>query len=320
MGILLAVSASDKVYKSVDGGATWDAGIAVGNACGSIIQLHTGTILVNDGGSAGTRRISRDSGATWSTIGNGQAGACRGIVQLQNNDIITAATASGFIYKSTDLGVTYEKTGSTSFSNIWGLGLLTNGDILAANLTTTIYRSTNGGVTWDTGYVVPSSAAVRAFVQLRSGNIIASSNNRMHLSTDNGVSFSSGVAIAGSGAHVSIIETYGGDILSLTYGGILYKSTDGGASWASVTTFGSAMVGLIEVIDTIPIPETTGKVMVQGTSAGWSIVKPALSDNYFSLNSNLVSFHVNPTQTPYLYLNTLTPTGSYKYYITKTTK
>lgn len=99
---------SGTVYKSTDGGLTWDAGTSAGfsGTMRGLISLGSGILLAGGGGPGLTR--STDTGATWTavTVPGGVGTVIYCFVSPATN-IVLAGTLNGYVMRSTDNGVTF---------------------------------------------------------------------------------------------------------------------------------------------------------------------------------------------------------------------
>ena len=104
---VLAGNISGTIYKSTDGGLTWDAGTSTGisGIVNGLISLGSGVILAGVG-STGLAR-STNTGATWSAVTvPGGVGVIYCFVSPSTN-IVLAGTLNGYVMRSTDNGVTF---------------------------------------------------------------------------------------------------------------------------------------------------------------------------------------------------------------------
>ncbi|HKA36872.1 MAG TPA: hypothetical protein VKH43_08635 [Thermoanaerobaculia bacterium] len=254
------------VYKSVDGGATWQ----VSNSGLSVYRVQTiaidptssntllaGTITPDGVPSVGIFK-STDGGATWSESSAGLFDSFTGIAPL-DIDVLTydpkkpgtvwAGSRYSEIFQSADGGASWAARTAGGYS----LGLETSSFVIdPANSSTVLaatnnglVRTTDGGSSWSfygnagvsfyTLAADPSNAQV-----LYAGN---TSGSGMYKSTDAGAHWSSinkGLPtnqISGNSSlplitSFAIDPTNTATVYATTYGNGLFKSTDGGANWA----------------------------------------------------------------------------------------
>lgn len=110
-GTLLVAGEAGTVYRSGDGGATWNA-IAVGGK-GSLWYgkaLADGTLLVC--GIRGHLYRSRDDGLSWQAVRSDTTQSLTGIAQLADGSVVVAGM-SGTVLRSSDGGATFAATQRT---------------------------------------------------------------------------------------------------------------------------------------------------------------------------------------------------------------
>jgi photosystem II stability/assembly factor-like uncharacterized protein len=142
-----------------------------------------------------------------------------------------AGTDQGFLFKSTDKGVSWEQIWNFSDA-IWTIKQnMTNGDIYIGTQVTGLFKSTDGGVSFSN--VFDPNAWIGSIGFDNSGNIYAGTElYGIFRSTNNGQDWT----------HIwdtdvlplSIVFNSSGDIFAGTITNGIYKSTDGGSTWESV--------------------------------------------------------------------------------------
>jgi hypothetical protein len=236
-GNIYVGTAGGGIWKSTDNGASWTTTtdqIATGLAIGAIAvdptngtTIYAGTGEANNCGDCfygGGVLKSTDGGATWSVLN--PTGVFTGVdfasiaVDPHNHTHLIAGTTSGW-FVSTDSGVTWvHPTGAASTNAGYGLALdpsTTPTTIFIATVGVGIQKSTTGGASFGAagGTGLPSSPGAFGVTQLGIGT-----NSVAHANADQTM--------------YAAIQTQpvpnGAADLSM------YKSTDGGGSWALVTT------------------------------------------------------------------------------------
>ena len=203
--IWLSGGTPDDIYRSTDGGATWDSsgiGAPAGQTSLSGIAVAPNGDIWLAGATPDDIYRSTDDGATWDSSGIGVPagqGFVSGISVAPNGDIWLSGHGINDIYRSTDGGATWDSSGIGAPAGqtiVQGIAVAPNGDIwLTGAQPDDIYRSTDGGATWDsTGIGVPA-----------------------------GQDFVSGISVAPNG-DIWLAGATPGDI---------YLSTDDGATWDS---------------------------------------------------------------------------------------
>ncbi len=166
--ILLAGLAYGAIFRSTDGGATWQSvlsGIQLASRAEVVFDPSNPTIAYAAVSGKGVYK-STDTGQTWS-LANGNGAASLPAATLGAIDIAIAPSASGTIYaalkksadnllqgfyKSTDGGVTWSQIAAPSNDNVdywpWSLRVQpTNPNVVYAG-SLVIHQSVDGGQTW----------------------------------------------------------------------------------------------------------------------------------------------------------------------------
>ena len=161
--IWYAGAPSGGLWKSFDAGQSWDpifdeypqigvSGIAIDETNTDIIYIATGDDDALDSYSIGVMK-STDAGVTWQETGLTASNMGRNnalneiVIHPSDNTIIYVAGSNGF-YKSTDAGVTFNRSpfGGVSVKDVTDFRLNTgNPDIIYAVTNDGFYRSTDGG-------------------------------------------------------------------------------------------------------------------------------------------------------------------------------
>jgi len=301
--ILYIGSPSGGVWKSIDGGATWNttfdytprigvSTIVIDKNNSSNIYIGTGDRDAGDCAGIGVMK-STDAGATWNNTALTGTIVCRMLINPQNSHSLIAACTNG-MWKSYNAGATWTKWSGSSvqfFDVEYKPG---DSTVVYATTASSFYKSTDGGKTYakitsvlptgGTRYeiaVAPSNPAYVYLVASNSGYTFGG----LYRSTDSGTTFSSrsttpnifDYATDGSGTNgagwydLSIVvsptnanEIYVGSINQ-------WKSTDGGASWINLTdwTYPPATAGQYTHCDIHElIYPTGGNKLYTGTDGG----------------------------------------------------
>ncbi len=211
-------------------------------------------------GTAATVRKTTDGGATW-TDGNPNPGVINGLIY--NIDAIDANTAwctttptspaSTYIYKTTNGGTNwtqvFEQPGGfiNAIEFINATTGFAEGDPVSARWS--LWKSTDGGSTWDSSGLYLAQVGTEAgwvnSMLVRGNNIWFGTNNtKSYNSTNFGSSWTSG---ATTGLPNSYSIHFNSNSLGLAGGTAIVKSTDGGATYASVGTApGTGNINAIE--------------------------------------------------------------------------
>lgn len=261
------------LWKSTNGGTSWTTNtdqltvigcsdIAIDPTNTQIMFLATGDGEAGDSYSTGVLK-STDGGATWNTTGlNWTVSQGRQISKLlmnpSNSAILIAATSNG-IYRTTDSGATWTQVqNSASFKD---MEFKPGDPNTMYAVGSSLYKSTNNGATWTqitsglptTGVERMSlavTAANSAYVYILAGRSSDQGLLGVYRSTDSGATFStvkgptspnllgwnsSGGDSGGQAFYDLTIAASPTNANTVIVGGVnLWKSTDGGTSWAII--------------------------------------------------------------------------------------
>jgi len=238
---LYATSASQSVFKSDDGGATWRllGGIS-GVVCLGIDPKSPSTVYA---GTSHGIRSSRDGGESWSGAGLREKSVSALAVDPMTPSNVYAV-AGETVYKSTDSGTTWTALNlqfHSEFANFMGaiqLDPANPSTVYVSGGYSALYKSTDGGESWavaNGGHFSWAEAApdpgVLYAMRLESG-LSKSMDGGMTWSAINFGPPATTLTIDPSNAAVLYAAT-SGPALS---GQAIYKSTDSGQSWSLVNT------------------------------------------------------------------------------------
>jgi len=175
---------------------------------------------------------------------NTLTGSFRGIVSSADGMKVVAVVQGGYIYTSTDSGLTWVQRASAGWHYWHSVASSADGKKLVAvaggwNGSDYIYTSTDFGVTWTTN----TSAGFRGWIFVTSDvsgtKLVAEAyNGYLYTSTDSGATW---IERTSFGAHSwsKIVSSADGTKLATeSNGGYIYTSTDSGVSWATSTGAG----------------------------------------------------------------------------------
>ena len=205
--------------------------------------------------SAGIARgIALDSARTHLYTASFDGRICK--VTTSTGAVVTLAGATGSSPEQDTIGL--QPYGSIGVSDTFNVSACSSsGSVLAVGANGTIYVSVNSGTSWTAGTGLPGSGACIGLACSSDGSImIAAISDYVLTSTDSGASWSlnTGSGLGGSipsvwtGVAISSDGTtmYVSDIAN----GVIFCSTDTGASWASLTALDANAGGQFVVRDT----------------------------------------------------------------------
>jgi len=288
------------VWKSVDGGATWSiTGLTDREQYSLAIDPVTPTTLY--AGRNGAIAKSTDGGVSWTSVAI--VGDVYGLLIDPTSPTTLYATVSAIggwtVLKSTDGGSSWIETPPP-------VHLVVNGFAIDASRPTTLYavasdprvagagccivfKSTDGGASWTEQGNVLANSFLLVTDPVTPGTLFAGGDLGIFKSIDNGGNW----AAAGPAVHALVIDPLNpttlhaartdydcfevwGDFQCLLTG-VIYKSTDGAASWTQVAAFPDLGIYAL-TID--PLTPTTlyagGQGLVKSTDGGatWSAPQP----------------------------------------------
>jgi len=254
-GSTIYLGSSDKVFKSTDEGTTWiDVSTSLGKGVIAALLFDGTSLLAGTPDDAAGIYRSTNGGSSWVPVATGLPVASNVRSLISFGDSIFAGTQGDGIYRSSDRGDTWTKTDPDNplLTGTLVFTFCTKDDALYAGAANGIYKSTDGGATFETilnGF--PTNINVTAYsLTVSNGNILAavsvsfsasSGLDAIFYSNDDGNSWHQ----SNLPVEAVFVSSVASDGSPLAYAGVytqsfsttgLYKSTDGGLTWASRTT------------------------------------------------------------------------------------
>lgn len=277
------------IYRSTDSGATASA-INAGLPTSSNMQWITQSVSNNNilmvGANQSSSTVgfkSTDRGFTWSILGVPTGTTFTGYgfnINPTDPNIVYARVYTGTVFKffkSTDGGTSWTDTGITITSGFGGSSIdpTTPSTLLVVDLDGYMHRSSDSGATWQTEatfnptHTLPSSISNDVqFAPSNSQIAYASSYQSVWKSTDNGVTWTqltNGIPQVGPNNwvnYVTIDPTDPNTAYASSRANIIYKTTDGGATWAASGSFANTPQKLI-------VDATTHTTLYVDTGGAW---------------------------------------------------
>ena len=312
--ILYAGVEGNRVFKSVDGGATWfpvNHGLTVSGPwtwVSDIVISPDDHNIVYVGMSNGLFK-STNGGMTWDEGGLTDRVSALAM-DPSDSSTLYAGTGDG-VYKSTNGGDTWVLHNDGLENAQAAVITAIPGDtVLVGTFSDGLYRSTDGGVTWNAVGSIPDTLDVNCIVADPTNPSIVYlggytySGDVLYKSTDSGATWTS----AASGIYQTSVETIAVDPVTPTtlyagsFYGELFKSTDGGDSWSLTNTgYGGDIVALaINPNDTATIYAGTsggGDGLLKSTDSGttWAVA------NHGIIATSISDMILDPAQPNTLY-------------------
>ncbi len=246
-------------------GWTWRGPGNVGGRTRSLVIHPTQTNRLWLGSVVGGLWYSSNSGTSWAPVDDFMANLAISTVIMDptNSNIMYVGTGEGFfnadsvrgagVFKSTDGGVTWSQLAATNTPNFYyvnRLAISPNGATLLAATSTGIFRSNDGGTSWSQVQVTLSRMTQVAFDPNNSLNAIATGYSSLAFYSNNGGltwTAATGLPAPGTGSLPGRTEfAYANSAAGTVFAGFwnngtssLYKSVDGGQTYAQVTVAGS---------------------------------------------------------------------------------
>lgn len=261
---------ADTVYKTTDGGVTWvlaDLTQIVFNEEKTIVNSLGDRIEIYDSGGLIQRQIRyAPAGSDWITVSG--YSTLYNTFEILNQDETIYVFGREELRKSTDGGTTWSPLSFPENNHIVRVAFLQE-EVLVGT-TTGLYISSDGGNSWS---LLKSSIYAVEFCVTPGGTIYAMNGRELERSTDKGITWESINPEVPQGRRTPyfISETTG------FFGGFpgLYKTTDGGATWAELEIIsGAEAPSVFEVAfnsETRGVISTTeGYYLTEDGGSSWS--------------------------------------------------
>lgn len=204
---------------------------------------------------------SDNNGVSWTTVNIGGAAAGHGakgpnaLFAVDQYNIFLAS-AEGYIYKSTDGGVTWNavESGIIGTNDYWAIYMLDQDTGMAVGEADTVAFTTNGGLTWS-AKTATGAAAILTAVQ-KSGAFwwVQAASNKLYYSSDNGVTWTqrsySGTG-TGAGKDMKFFDDLIGYVAynNATPDGYIMRTLDGGYTWEVLQFLSNTGINAITLVD-----------------------------------------------------------------------
>ena len=166
------------------------------------------------------------------------------IASSSDGTSLAAVDNGGYIYTSTDSGVTWVERTSSGARNWASVASSSDGTKLVAGVYNSaykyIYTSSDSGVTW-TERTSAGSRNWRSVASSSDGTklvAVVTSGQYIHTSSDSGVTWTERTSSGSRNWNSVASSSDGTKLAAVDYGGYTYTSTDSGVTWTGITSSG----------------------------------------------------------------------------------
>ncbi len=179
--------------------------------------------------------LSRDSGKTWVSSNAGlPLPPFYSYTTVTAMDSTVYAGVNSDIYRTTDDGANWVIADSGMPPSATIYRLKARDGVLYAALDGAVYSSTDRGISWSgVGGKIPGNSMLSLAVY--GDNVVAGTTGAYHLAMPDTNWIPSSEGIPSDGA-IDDIVNLGSSFFAATFGGGIYRSTDGGATWVNAST------------------------------------------------------------------------------------
>lgn len=271
-GTAYSVVANGKIWKSINGGASWSE--LSGSLTANWISIATSEngVQVFAAVSGGSIYRSTDSGNTWSELLNSANKNWKSITSSSNGSILLAAVSPGALWVSTDSGGNWSQISSPGTASSWtSVDIIADGSVVAAS-------NSSGGIWLGTGTVgswgwvnvttgksahdgeVISAKAWKSITLDSTGTKIAAVANDLYFSSNSGTNWRH--ATGGNYSWISVSGTSDlKTMMMLADNGVNTNCRPHIVTTTDYITFSDSIVGLVWV------PYSAGDFAKDGTRA-----------------------------------------------------
>jgi len=225
------------IYNTTDGGMSWQGVPLYSNV--SVTSIKFTKNLVFASGGVGTIFLSRNNGKTWSPLKRSVTSSELTSAFFTSKKNGWAVGWDGAIIKSTDEGITWQLQESNTSYPLNGVFFSDSLNGVACGYGSTMLKTTDGGERWEK--ILLDSAEMNLisfyFVDSKTGYCCGRDKNYkgvIMITKDGGSTWK---ILKSPGNDSFLFSMYFKDLLNGWVSGYdLYKTTDGGNSWISVTT------------------------------------------------------------------------------------
>ncbi len=255
------------LFKTADGGAHWSQlslAVPAYNSVGAIAVDPTNSNIVYAAWYGVAK--STDGGTSWTGFGGPSAYIKSIVIDPVTPTTLYGGSNGNGVYKSTNSGSTWDlaASGLTNKSvTILVLDPASHLTLYAATSGGGVFKSTDGAGTWNAANTGLGNLSVQGLtMDFGTGKLYAGTQSGVYMSSNGGASWSA-AGLAGQNLATIIADPYGAVYAANGSGG-LWKSSDGGTTWPSI----SAGLPGTRVYAIAPNPTTSGALHVGTTNGG----------------------------------------------------
>jgi len=286
--IILAGAEANGVVRSIDGGASWAVAKSglLGNASPQSIAIDPSNPKRAVAGLAFAGGVrTTDGGQTWTWIPEFGVGSVRAVVGVPGAAGRFVAGSFG-AFRSTDGGATWHAGSPQIADTVYSLAVSTSGahPIFAGTNASGIWKSTDVGGSWHpSSSGMPSTSVTALAAGPAPASIVYAGllDGSIWRSTDSGISWHPAGAITDASAVRSLaVDPNHGNVLFAGTEQGLYRSTDGGTSWASLdSAIGFSGEAVFGIAMPVGMPDTvfatvfgSGAFVSRDDGITWSVL------------------------------------------------
>ncbi|MDX1439427.1 MAG: YCF48-related protein [Rubricoccaceae bacterium] len=268
----------DRIFRSEDGGQTW-------TDLGEVMDPHqfagafsfavpdNQTVVASDG--AGSMYLSQDAGESWmrtfDSRGMQPSFLSSGTPVFANDQTGYFGYGDGFVIKTIDGGASWIQVSNGTGRNLADVDRFPNGDLIAVGDDGVIVTSSDNGEHW----VVqddPTTFDFAAVDVIADGEVAAvDESGQVYLSADGGVSWTATISKPTSlnpAEDIHFTSISDGWVIGQGFNpGVLWHTSDGGATWTPVPGFAGAYLAMDLIGENIWASNVTG-LFYRSTDSG----------------------------------------------------
>jgi photosystem II stability/assembly factor-like uncharacterized protein len=227
----LVLGTHNGLYRSVDGGRTWQAATLAGQDAMNLARAEAGLVWA-----AGHDVLAKstDGGETWQDVRpDGLPGLdVHGFaVDPRDPDTLYAAIAGQGLYRSTDGGDSFSGVSTQVGPGVMALAVTPDGRILAGDMQQGLFASADGGKTWKSTL---QASLMGLAVNPKEPERVVATGPGILLSTDGGRNWDQAMPLEAGAGPVAWAPSNPKVAYVVGFDRALYKTEDGGATWQPV--------------------------------------------------------------------------------------